>query len=205
MKRHDRDCGDLYGMLPLVPRMPVALNDHLDRNPEKNLLRGMIGYLDSRVLDDREDSVFDADKRILRYPPKMVLVQFIEQVLRDDEWVGEPCTWTVDGIDRPGVYPIFLCKQSWFLDRHRKTPKLKVDRYQIPLAPASAITAHSSQGRTLAAAIIDLQLGRGVNRIASYVAMTRVRKRTDLLIYRPFDRELFTQGPPSGPSLLLSI
>ena len=86
------------------------------------------------------------------------------------------------------------------IEKHRNS---KLIGTKIPLAPAYAITAHSSQGRTLAAAIIDLQLGRGVNRIASYVAMTRVRKRTDLLVYRPLDRELFTQGPPSGPSLLL--
>ena len=34
LKRHDRDCGDLYGMLPLTPGMPVALTDHVDRNRE---------------------------------------------------------------------------------------------------------------------------------------------------------------------------
>ena len=58
-------------------------------------------------------------------------------------------------------------------------------------------------GALLPAAIIDLQIGRGVNGIASYVAMTRVRKKTDLLIFRPFDREVFAAGPPLGPSLLL--
>ena len=109
----------------------------------------------------------------------------------------------MDGIDRLGVYLVFLCKQSWFLDQHRTFPRLKVERWQIPLAPAYAITAHSSPGRTLRAAIIDLQLGRGVNRISSYVAMTRVRNRSDLLIYRPFDKDVFSQGPPQGPSLLL--
>ena len=40
LNRHDKDCGSLYGMLPLVKNMPVALEDHLDRNPEKQLLRG---------------------------------------------------------------------------------------------------------------------------------------------------------------------
>ena len=34
LKRHDRDCGDLYGMLPLAQGMPVVLADHIDRNPE---------------------------------------------------------------------------------------------------------------------------------------------------------------------------
>eukprot|EP00973_Karenia_brevis_P042913 5940817-Karenia_brevis.AAC.1 len=85
--------------------MPVALTDHLDRNPEKNLLRGRTGYVESWVLDEREDSMFDEQKRILKYPPTAVLVQFTEQVRRNDEWVEELCKWTIDGIDRPGVYP----------------------------------------------------------------------------------------------------
>ena len=39
--------------------------------------------------------------------------------------------------------------------------------------------------------------------MASYVAVTRVEKREDLLIYRPFDPELFTRDPPEGPITLL--
>ena len=53
------------------------------------------------------------------------------------------------------------------------------------------------------AAVVDLQLGRGVSVIASYVALTRIRCREDLLIYRPFDYEIFNKGPPEGPELLL--
>jgi hypothetical protein len=33
--------------------------------------------------------------------------------------------------------------------------------------------------------------------------MTRIKTRFDLLIFRSFDRQIFTQGPPEGPSLLL--
>ena len=76
-------------------------------------------------------------------------------------------------------------------------------RRQLPLAPAFAITAHAAQGQTLKAAIIDLQIGRDTSPIAAYVALTRVAKITDLLIYRDFPLELYTQGPPEGPELLL--
>ena len=71
---------------------------------------------------------------------------------------------------------------------NREHPKLWIKRYQLPLAPAYAITAHNSQGQTLRAAILDLQLGRGVSTIASYVSMTRIRSRHDLIIFRNFDR-----------------
>ena len=73
------------------------------------------------------------------------------------------------------------------------------------MAPAYSITAHGSQGQTLPAAIIDLQIGRGVSARASYVAITRIRTRNDLLIFRNFDKEVFTQGDPEGPALLLRV
>ena len=103
----------------------------------------------------------------------------------------------------PGLYPIQPKSRSWHLDQERPKPQLRVSRFQVPLAPAYAITAHASQGQTLRAAILDLQLGRGVSAIASYVAMTRIRKLEDLLVFRDFNREVFTQGPLEGPTLLL--
>ena len=38
LKRHDRESGDLYGMLPLIKGMPVAVTDHIDRSPDKRVL-----------------------------------------------------------------------------------------------------------------------------------------------------------------------
>ena len=58
LQRHDRESGDLYGVLQLVKDMPVALTDHIDRSSDKQLLRGRIGLVHSWVLDDKETSVF---------------------------------------------------------------------------------------------------------------------------------------------------
>jgi hypothetical protein len=82
---------------------------------------------------------------------------------------------------------------------------LRIVRSQVPLAPAFAMTAHASQGQTFKqGCIVDLRIGRGTNPIASYVAMTRVQRREDMVIYRPFERELFNRGPKRGPHLLLT-
>ena len=54
---HDKDCGSLYGMLPLVKDMPVMLQDHVSRNPEYLLLRGKRGYIHSWVEHDEEHGV----------------------------------------------------------------------------------------------------------------------------------------------------
>jgi len=205
LTRHDRDCGDLYGVLPLAVGLPVMLTDHYDRNPEKQLLKGRIGEVKSWITDDREDSEFEGSNRYLKYPPKVVLVQFFDWVRDGDKLVRKPCKWQLEGMSEPGVYPIKAWARSWFLDQRRDNPVLQVRRLQVPLAPAYSITAHGSQGQTLAAAIIDLQIGRGVSAIASYVAMTRIKTRQDVLIFRAFDREVFTKGEPEGPSLLLRV
>ena len=36
LNRHDRESGDLYGMLPLMFGMPVAVTEHIHRSYEKN-------------------------------------------------------------------------------------------------------------------------------------------------------------------------
>lgn len=54
LQRHDRECSDLYGMYPLVKGMPVSLTDHVDRNPEKNLLRGRVGFVHSWALHGQD-------------------------------------------------------------------------------------------------------------------------------------------------------
>ena len=80
---------------------------------------------------------------------------------------------------------------------------LAIKRQQIPLALASACTAHAAQGQSLKAVIADLALGRGVSSIASYVAITRVTSREGLLIFRPFDLKPFQEGIAQGTALLL--
>ena len=52
-------------------------------------------------------------------------------------------------------------------------------------------------------AIIDLCIGMGSNLLGSYVGITRVACKGNLLIYRPFPRDVFTQRPREGPQLLL--
>ena len=60
-----------------------SLSQTLDRSLDKNLLKGKVGYVDSWVEDEKEDSAFDQEKRILRYVPQVVFVQFYERV-----WTG---------------------------------------------------------------------------------------------------------------------
>ena len=124
LQRHEKDCSGLYGMLLLVVGMPGALTDHVD--PQKNLLRGRIGYIDSWVVPDDDHSVFEDGVRILQHMVTMVLVQYKEWVENEHgELEHVPCSWTIDGVGRLGVYPIFPQKSSWYLDQRRQRPSWK--------------------------------------------------------------------------------
>ena len=197
LSRHDRESGDLYGVLPLMKGMPVAMSDHIDRSEDKRLLRGRVGWVHSWVLSDEEQSVFENGKQILRKLPKVVYVEFFEKD-------GRRCSWKIDGMKQCGVYPIIMTTREWYLDKGAKHPQLQIKRRQIPLTPAFGMTSHSSQGQTFSkGASVDLCIGGSCSTMSSYVALTRVERRQDLLILRPFPLDLFTKGQKPGMELLL--
>ena len=199
LSRHDRESGDLYGILPLMKGMPVAMTDHIDRSNDKRILRGRVGHVHSWVLDKEETSCFENGKRILQTLPRVIFVKFTDKD-------GNDVDWTLEGMTEPGLYPIVPVKRDWYLDKGRLHPMLRLTRNQLPLMPAFAMTAHAAQGQTFSnGAIVDLRLGGSSSAMASYVAITRVTKRKDLLIYRPFPRKLFENGQKPGLELLMKV
>ena len=43
LQRHNKECGGLYGLLPVCVGMPVRATDHLDR--KRGILKGTKGYV----------------------------------------------------------------------------------------------------------------------------------------------------------------
>ena len=76
LSRHDRESGDLYGILPLIKGMPVAMTDHIDRSIDKRILRGRVGKVHSWVLHPEEDTKFENGKRILSHLPEVIFIKF---------------------------------------------------------------------------------------------------------------------------------
>ena len=142
LQRHDQESGKLYGMLPLFEGLLVCRTDHIDRNPDKNLLRGRKGRVVGWELDEREPVQEATGDVILHYLPKVVYVEFMNPNDSKPKWKLPGCT-------RRGVYPVAHTNGTWFLDRRLLQPKLKIKRQQMPLAPAFAMTANASQGQTL--------------------------------------------------------
>ena len=93
---HDKHCEKLYGMLPLALGLPVMLVDHLDRSPDKQLLRGKEGHIHSWVNDPDEQSESDnnSDARLLSHVPLCVFVDFHTEA------------WSIPGAPGRGIYPV---------------------------------------------------------------------------------------------------
>ena len=88
---------------------------------------------------------------------------------------------------------------AWDDEREsRKRPRLRIKRTQIPLVPYFAVTGHAAQGKTLETAIVDLEIGSDASPLTSYVAISRVKGRANILICRPFSSDVFVRGPPEA-------
>ena len=194
LKRHDKECGNLYGILPLCLGLPVVATDHLDRG--RKILRGCRGHVVGWTAEQTltKGHVTEDNATIWNTLPSIVYVSFqTEQI------------WQIGSLP-PNVFPIAPMRSTWFLDSGRAKPQLAISRRQFPLAPAFASTAHAAQGQTLPQGVIaDLQIGANGNPFTSYVAMTRVKDRQHLLIYRPFDAKPFQRGIGLGRDLLLRV
>ena len=189
LQRHERECGELCGMLPLCDGMPVLITDHLNR--ARGLLKGRRGFVTGwRHATDGAESGGPACT-VWNKLPEVVYVRF------------PGAKWRIHGL-ATGVYPIVPKRATWHLDAGRKSPVLAVRRRQLPLIPAFAMTAHQAQGQTLEEGIIaDLCYGAYSNVLAAYVALTRVTSREGILILRSFDAAPFQQGDRSFRALLM--
>ena len=199
MAKQTRESGDLYGMLPLMFGMLVAVTEHINRSHENRILKGRVGYIHSWVLASDEKSHYEENVRILHKCPKAVSVKCLAKD-------GQYLLWTLPGLTVKGLYPITPSTGAWFLDKGRPHPVLIISRRQIPLTPAFAMTTHAAQGQTCdKGAIMDLKIGGSSSTMSSYVAITHVERRKYLLIYGPSLRELFDKGQTTGLELLLKV
>ena len=190
LTRHDRDCGNLYGLLPLVKGMEMMLTDHLDRS-DKALLRGMkckvVGWSNSHVYESSQKDI------VLPSLPNAIYVKF------------EDAEWKIDGMSENGVYPIVPVKNGWeFGKKGRMKNRMAVTRQQFALAPAYAITAYSVQGMTLLFAVVNICFSALASVVQGYIAMSRVQYRQNIIIMQSFRKEPFQRGVPIHNQIMMA-
>ena len=191
--RHDRQCGDLHGMLPLALGMPMVLMKHLDRSDTMKLFKGTVLHVHSVHLHPEDEAGSRGEgEYVLRHLPECVYL-----IKRDAEW-------RIHEHAPVGVYPIQPSSATWYLDKGRPNPKLAIHRRQLPVSPAFAMTIYSLQGGEVDKLEVDVNISSKCSPQTCYVALSRSRTREGLRILRPFPASAFQGGSPIGPRLLLA-
>ena len=164
---------------------------HLDRS-SNSLLKGKLGTI---LCWELSKKIPAGDKNIdLKRVPKCVYVQYYEL---DDMAARVPCKWKIGDLS-PGVYPVTPITRTWLLGTDNK-----VSRFQLPLIPMYGRTAYSMQGRTLSKGKIDLTMSSPMDPTTGYVAMSRFRSTSHVLIMQPFDLKFYRQRPTLEPEMFI--
>lgn len=154
--------GQRLGRMPIVLGMPVLVNQNLDI--DGGLVNGSFGYLRDYRFQTDENGVRTLTSCIVEIP----------------DFTGSPLSHLPprhvavisDTVEmRSIIHPI-----------SRRSCTMK--RFQVPLSPGFAMTAHKAQGLTLPRVIIDLAGCRGTEQ--PYVMASRCQSLDGLLVMRPF-------------------
>ena len=138
-------------------------------------------------------STEDGVERVLDLQPDLIYLKF------------ENAKWQVDDLEK-GVYPMKVTGKIWNIS---EGTKMKAKRFGFQIVPDFGQTAHSVQGVSLAAVIVDCLTvdlcSRTTEMLAAYIGLSRVKRKEALLIAEPFSQALFGHGQPPGPEILMKV
>ena len=133
-------------------------------------------------------------ERVLELQPELIYLKF------------ENAKWRVHDDLEKGVYPLKVTGKIWNISENTK---MKAKRWGWCFVPDFGQTAHSVQGASLAAVIVDCLkvdiCSKTTEMLAAYIGLSRVRRKEALLIAEPFSPALFTHGQPPGPEILMKV
>ena len=191
--RHDRQCGDLHGMLPLALGMPLVLMKHLDRSEAVQMLKGTrVAVHSIHLHPDDEREARGKEEYVLRHALECLYVE------------KQNSQWQVCPNAPKGVYPIKPATATWYLDKGRAHPQLAIHRRQLAVSPAFAVTIFSLQGGETQELEVDVNISSKCSPQTCYVALSRTKSREGIRIMRPFPISAFQGTSPVGPALLLA-
>ena len=118
----------------------------------------------------------------------------------------EGATWTVHKDLGRGIYPLKATGKIWTVNE--KT-SIKARRKGFQIVPDFGQTAHSMQGASLEAVIVDClqadHVCKMTDMLTSYIGLSRVKSKEALLISEPFSPVLFCQGKAIGPETVMKV
>ena len=203
----DNKTDHIPGYLPLVPGMPVLLQENIAC--ELGLSNGTPGIFRKLIYDettehnsDLTESVYTSDT-IFVHNAHYALVEILKSKTNkfDDlepQIIPIPVVEKTFTVSLEQLYPDKSSVLKALSAKQLKTT-ISVKRRGLPLVPAYSITTHKSQGQTLPKIIIDLNMPPGMVEVASsYVPLSRVKQLADIAILRDFDISALRIKPSKG-------
>lgn len=203
----DNKTEHLPGYLPLVPGMPVLLQENIAC--ELGLSNGTAGIFRELIYNHTSDIDVSIDKNL--FPSDTIFVSDAQYALIE---IPKSKMTQLDSLD-PLIVPIPVIEKTFSVNIEKlyadKGPMMKllnsknlktsisVKRKGLPLIPAYSITTHKSQGQTLRNIVIDLNMPPGTVEVASaYVPLSRVQQLSDLVVLRDFHISALQVKPSKG-------
>ncbi|CAF1498169.1 unnamed protein product [Adineta ricciae] len=203
----DNKTEHLPGYLPLVPGMPVLLQENIAC--ELGLSNGTQGIFRELIYDCTSEPTIGSSEE--PFTPDTVFVRNAQYALVE---IPKSKMSKLDSLD-PLIIPIPAIEKTFDVDLEKfysdkgavtklfKNKKVKatisIKRKALPLIPAYSITTHKSQGQTLPKIVIDLNMPPGMVEVASaYVPLSRIQQLTDLVILQDFSIEALQVKPSKG-------
>ena len=203
----DNKTEHLPGYLPLVPGMPVLLQENIAcelglSNGTSGIFRELIYHQTDEHITGHEEGVFTVNTVFVRNA-QYALVEIPKSKMRklkslDPHIIPVPVIGKTFEVDLEKLY---ADKGSVMkvLNKKKLKTSITVKRKGLPLIPAYSITTHKSQGQTLRKIVIDLNMPPGTVEVASaYVPLSRVQQLADLVILQDFNISALQVKPSKG-------
>ena len=191
----DNKTEHLPGYLPLVPGMPVLLQENIAcelglSNGTPGVFRELIHDQTSGYTTGSDEGIFTDDTLFVRNA-HYALIEIPKSKMRkldslDSLIIPVPVIEKTFEVNLEKLYADKGPIMKMFREKKLNTT-ISVKRKGLLLVPAYSITTHKSQGQTLPKIVIDLNMPPGMVEVASaYVPLSRVQRLTDLVILQDF-------------------
>lgn len=114
--------------------------------------------------------------------------------------------WRIHKDLEQGVYPMKAKGKIWVIS---EGTKICAKRWGFQIVPDFGQTAHSMQGTSEKAVIVDClavdHCSKTTDSLAAYIGLSRVRTKEGLLIAEAFSPALFCHGQPPGPEMVMKV
>jgi hypothetical protein len=203
----DNKTEHLPGYLPLIPGMPVLLQENIAcelglSNGTQGVFRELVYDQTSELTKGSDEGAFTTDTIFVRNA-QYALVEIPKSKIKkldslDPLIIPIPVVEKTFDVNLEKLYADKGPIMKMFKDKKLKTT-ISVKRKTLPLIPAYSITTHKSQGQTLPKIVIDLNMPPGMVEVASaYVPLSRVKQLTDLVILQDFSINALQVKPSKG-------